>query len=73
MKSRATKPLPTWTVPVDDGSPPAEIEIRDRVVPPCVMLHLREPGRLLTPMEAAQLAQALNDAAREAAARRKRT
>lgn len=65
------KSLPTWTVPVDDGSQPASIEIRERVVPPCVLLKLSEPSRLLTPTEAAHLAQALNDAAREAA-RRKR-
>lgn len=67
------KPPPTWAVLIDDGSEPAHIEIREeRVVPPCVWLDLKMPTRLLTPMEAAQLAQALNDAAREAAARRKR-
>lgn len=71
-----SKPPPTWTVPIDDGSPPAEIEIREiRVVPACVFLKLVEPGRLLTPLEATQLGMALQEAGREAgqrAARRKR-
>lgn len=71
-----SKPPPTWAVPVDDGSEPAHIEIREeRVSPPCVWLDLKMPTRLLTPLEATQLGMALQEAGREAgqrAARRKR-
>ncbi len=57
-----------WLVAVDDGSDPARLEIRsERVVPPCVFVDLRMATRLLTPVEAAQLGQALQDAARSAA------
>ncbi len=63
---------PEWLVPLDDGSDPVRIEIRDQVVPPCVFIELRMPTRLLTPMEAAQFAHALQEASRTAAARRKR-
>lgn len=60
-------PIEGWFVPVDDGGDPARIEIRDRVVPPCVLLNLGSPTRLMTPVEAAQLGQALQDAGRVAA------
>lgn len=59
--------LPRWEVPVDDGSPPIVITIRDQVVPPFVHVALDDYSRLLTPMESAQLGQALQDASKEAA------
>jgi hypothetical protein len=58
---------PEWFVPLDDGSAPPKIEIRERVVPPCVLLNLIESKRLLTPVEATQLGMALCEAAKHAA------
>jgi hypothetical protein len=59
--------MPEWFVPLDDGSAPPKIEIRERVVPPCVLLNLIESKRLLTPVEATQLGMALCEAAKHAA------
>lgn len=58
---------PQWLVPISDGSAPVKIEIRDQVVPPCVHVDLVERERLFTPMEAVQVAQAIQDASRYAA------
>jgi hypothetical protein len=63
---------PNWLVPIGDiYDEPAKIEIDDGLNPPAVLLDIGTDPRVLTPVEAAQLGQALQDASREAA-RRKR-
>lgn len=58
---------PQWLVPIDDGSAPVKIEIRDQVVPPCVHVEFGAASRLLTSLEACQLGMALQEASRVAA------
>lgn len=62
------KPRPRWLVPIDDGSDPATLEVRETIVPPCVFLDFAMRSRVLTPREACQLGLALLDASRDAGA-----
>lgn len=59
-----TKPRPQWLVPIADDAGPARVEIASNGI---IDLSLGRAVRPLTPLEAAQLAQALQDASREAA------
>lgn len=59
--------LPEWIVPIA-GGPAATIRIEDGRAAPTVVLNVEDVlGGELSPMEAAQLGQALQDASRVAA------
>lgn len=66
------KPKPRWSVPIASVGVDVSIEIDERGNVKVWTPNSEVGPDTLTPMEAAQLGQALQEASRDAAARRKR-